>query len=170
VAYADRTSALRGFQSAAPDLAIFDVKIPRLEGAEALHLARPRSDVPVIFLTSTEDVIEEASALAMRADDVIRNPFSERLLVERVKAVLRRGSTKDAALSKNVSNKISECGPLRMDLERHTCTWKNQRVNLTATELVILHALASRPGVMKSGNTWMSLAYKDPLLSGCVRS
>jgi len=163
VTYTDRSSALKGFQGAAPDLAILDVKDPRLEGAKALRLARAKSDVPVIFLTSTKDVIEEASALALGADDVIRKPFSERLLVERVKAVLRRGPAKDAALPKNVSGKILECGPLRMDLERHTCTWKNQRLDLTATEFLILHALASRPGAVKSRNALMSVAYKDPL-------
>jgi two-component system, OmpR family, response regulator ChvI len=159
LAYTERTSAMKGFQAAAPDLAIVDVKDPRLEGAEALRLARAKSDMPVIFLTSTKDVSAEASALAMGADDVIRKPFSERLLIERIKAVLRRGSPKDAALPKN----ILECGPLRMDLERHTCTWKNQRVDLTATEFLILHALASRPGAVKSRNALMSVAYKDPL-------
>jgi two-component system, OmpR family, response regulator ChvI len=163
LAYTERISALKGFQAAAPDLAIVDVKDPRLEGAEALRLARAKSNVPVIFLTSTKDVIEEASALALGADDVIRKPFSERLLVERVKAVLRRGSPKDAALPRNVSSKILECGPLRMDLERHTCTWKNRRVNLTATEFLILHALASRPGAVKTRHALMSVAYKDPL-------
>jgi two-component system response regulator ChvI len=162
-AYTDGASALSGFQAASPDLAILDIKIPGLECAEALGLVRAQSDVPVIFLASTEEVIDEVFALEMGADDFIRKPFSERLLVERVKAVLRRTLPKDLAPPKKVTNKLLECGPLCMDLERHTCTWKNQRVNLTASEFRILHALASRPGMVKSRNALMGVAYNNSL-------
>ena len=99
----------------------------------------------------------------MGADDFIRKPFSQRLLVERVKAVLRRALPKSAALPKKVTNKFLECGSLRMDIERHTCTWKNHRVRLTASEFLILHALASRPGVVKSRNALVGVAYNNPL-------
>src|SRR5204862_2450320 len=84
-AYTDGASALSGFQTAPPDLAILDIKIPRLDGAEALRLLRAKSDLRAIFLTSTNEVIDEVFALEMGADDFIRNPFSQRLLVERVK-------------------------------------------------------------------------------------
>jgi two-component system, OmpR family, response regulator ChvI len=161
--YTDGASALSGFQTAPPDLAILDIKMPRLDGAEALRLLRAKSDLPVIFLTSTKEVIEEVFALEMGADDFIRKPFSQRLLVERVKAVLRRALPKNAALPKKVTNKVLECGPLRMDLERHTCTWKQKRLTLTVSEFLLLHALASRPGVVKSRNALMGVAYDDPL-------
>src|SRR5215469_2256861 len=158
-AYTDGASALSGFQTAPPDLAILDTKVPRLDGAETLRLLRAKSDLPVIFLTSTKEVVDEVFALEMGADDFIRKPFSQRLLVERVKAVLRRRALpKSAALPKKVTNKVLECGPLRMDTERHTCTWKNHRVRLTASEFLILHALASRPGVVKSRKTLVGVA------------
>jgi two-component system response regulator ChvI len=144
-------------------LAILDIKILRLDGAEALRLLRAKSDLPVIFLTSTKEVIDEVFALEIGADDFIRKPFSQRLLVERVKAVLRRALPKSAALPKKVTNKVLECGPLRMDMERHTCTWKNHRVRLTASEFLILHALASRPGVVTSRNALVGVAYNNPL-------
>jgi two-component system response regulator ChvI len=122
--YTNGASALDSFQTEPPDLAILDIKIPRLDGAEALRQLRAKSDLPVIFLTSTKEVIDEVFALEMGADDFIRKPFSQRLLVERVKAVLRRASPKSAAPQKKITNKVLECGPLRMDIERHTCTWK----------------------------------------------
>jgi two-component system, OmpR family, response regulator ChvI len=162
-AYTDGASALRDFQTAPPDLAILDIKKPRFDGAEALRLVRAKSDVPVIFLTSTKEVFDEVVALEMGVDDFIRKPFSQRLLVERVKALLRRALPKDAAVPKKVTNGVLECGRLRMDLERHTCTWKNHRVRLTASEFLILHALASRPGVAKSRNALVVVAYNNPL-------
>jgi two-component system response regulator ChvI len=161
--YTDRASALSDFQTAPPDLAILDTKMPRFDGAEALRVVRAKSDLPVIFLTSTEEVFDEVFALEMGVDDFIRIPFSPRLLVERVKAVLRRALPKDAALPKKVTNGVLERGRLRMDLERHTCTWKNHRVRLTASEFLILHALASRPGVAKSRNALVAVAYNNPL-------
>jgi len=109
-AYPDGASALSGFQTAPPDLAILDIKIPRLDGAEALRLLRAKSDLPVIFLTSTKEAIDEVFALEMGADDFIRKPFSQRLLVERVKAVLRRALPKGAALPKKVTNLFSLIG------------------------------------------------------------
>src|SRR5215469_7171944 len=108
--YTDGASALSGFQTAPPDLAILDIKIPRLDGAEALRLLRTKSDLPVILLASAKEVVDEVFALEMGADDFIRKPFSQRLLVERVKAVLRRALPKRAAVPKKVTN-LLECGP-----------------------------------------------------------
>ena len=99
--------------------------------------------------------------LKMGADDFIRKPFSQRLLVERVKVILRR-SPKDGSAPKDTDTaKVLERGLLRMDAERHTCTWKNEPVTLTVTEFLILQALASRPGVVKSRNALMDAAYDD---------
>jgi len=161
--YTDRTSALDGFRAELPDLAILDSKMPRIDGMETLRRIRAKSDLPVIFLTSKEEVIDEVLALKMGADDFIRKPFSPRLLVARVKAVLRRASPKNGTLPTKATNKVLECGPLHMDPERHTCTWKHKRVTLTATEFLLLHALASRPGVVKSRNALMAVAYGDSL-------
>jgi two-component system, OmpR family, response regulator ChvI len=159
-AYTDTASALSA-QTVTPDLAIFDIKMPRIDGPEALRVFRAKSEVPVIFLTSSKEVVDEVFALQLGADDFIRKPFSQRLLVERVRAVLRRAVPKKPAVSKEDS--ILECGPLRMDLERHTCTWKNHRVRITASEFLILHALATRPGVAKSRNALLQVAYDNPL-------
>jgi two-component system response regulator ChvI len=160
--YTDGASALEGFKSSPPDLAIFDIKMPRMDGMELLRRVRQKSDMPIIFLTSKDEEIDELFGLKMGADDFIRKPFSQRLLVERVKAVLRRNGTKDGQPVKETdSAKILERGLLRMDPERHTCTWKGDQVVLTVTEFLILHALAQRPGVVKSRNALMDSAYDD---------
>ena len=160
--YTDGASALTALSATPPDLAILDIKMPRMDGMETLRRLRQKSDLPVIFLTSKDEEIDELFGLKMGADDFIRKPFSQRLLVERVKAVLRRASPKDAAAAlKEADSKVLERGLLRMDPERHTCTWKNEPVTLTVTEFLILHALASRPGVVKSRNALMDAAYDD---------
>ncbi|MGC2781026.1 MAG: response regulator, partial [Bradyrhizobium sp.] len=133
--YTDGASALDGFRTSQPDLAILDIKMPRMDGMETLRRLRQKSDLPVIFLTSKDEEIDELFGLKMGADDFIRKPFSQRLLVERVKAVLRRSQPKDpTALPKENDAKALDRGLLRMDPERHTCTWKNEPVTLTVTE------------------------------------
>jgi two-component system response regulator ChvI len=159
--YTDGDTALDGFRAVQPDLAILDIKMPRMDGVEMLRRLRAESDLPVIILTSKEEVIDELLALKMGADDFIRKPFSQRLLIERVKVVLRRASPKDGRLPKEAANKVLERGPLCMDLERHTCTWKNEQVTLTVTEFLLLYALASHPGVVKSRNVLMDAVYDD---------
>ena len=160
--YTDGASALTALTATPPDLAILDIKMPRMDGMETLRRLRQKTDIPVIFLTSKDEEIDELFGLKMGADDFIRKPFSQRLLVERVKAVLRRGAPKDAAAVKETdTRKVLERGPLRMDPERHTCTWKNEPVTLTVTEFLILQALATRPGVVKSRNALMDIAYDD---------
>jgi len=159
--YTDGASALEGLKANPPDLAIFDIKMPRMDGMELLRRLRQKSDLPVIFLTSKDEEIDELFGLKMGADDFIRKPFSQRLLVERVKAILRRSNPKDAATQKETEAKILERGRLKMDPERHTCTWDNTPVTLTVTEFLILQALATRPGVVKSRNALMDAAYDD---------
>jgi two-component system, OmpR family, response regulator ChvI len=159
--YTDGASALDGLKTNPPDLAIFDIKMPRMDGMELLRRLRQKSDLPVIFLTSKDEEIDELFGLKMGADDFIRKPFSQRLLVERVKAILRRSNPKEAAAQKESEAKILERGQLKMDPERHTCTWKGENVTLTVTEFLILQALATRPGVVKSRNALMDAAYDD---------
>jgi two-component system response regulator ChvI len=162
MSYSDGVSALDGFKSSPPDLAILDIKMPRMDGMEMLRRLRQKSDVPVIFLTSKEEEIDELFGLKMGADDFVRKPFSQRLLVERVKAVLRRCGGKDGTAPKETdAAKVLERGQLRMDPERHTCIWKNKPVTLTVTEFLILQAIATRPGVVKSRNALMDVAYDD---------
>ncbi len=159
--YTDGVSALDGFKTSPPDLAILDIKMPRMDGMELLRRLRQKSDMPVIFLTSKEEEIDELFGLKMGADDFIRKPFSQRLLVERVKTLLRRSTSKDGANPKEAGPKVLERGQLRMDPERHICTWKSEAVTLTVTEFLILQALASRPGVVKSRDALMDAAYDD---------
>ncbi|MFD1332632.1 response regulator transcription factor [Methylopila musalis] len=166
--YNDGASALEGLKASPPDLAIFDIKMPRMDGMELLRRLRQKSELPVIFLTSKDEEIDELFGLKMGADDFIRKPFSQRLLVERVKAVLRRAVAREAAAAapgtaagKGPDSKALERGSLMMDPERHTCTWKGEGVTLTVTEFLILQALALRPGVVKSRNALMDAAYDD---------
>ncbi len=159
--YTDGASALEGLTRTPPDLAIFDIKMPRMDGMELLRRLRQKSDLPVIFLTSKDEEIDELFGLKMGADDFIRKPFSQRLLVERVKAILRRAQIKDVPASKEGGKSVLERDALVMDPERHTSTWKGQPVTLTVTEFLILQALAIRPGVVKSRNALMDAAYDD---------
>jgi two-component system, OmpR family, response regulator ChvI len=158
--YTDGVSALDGFKSSQPDIAILDIKMPRMDGMETLRRLRATSDLPVIFLTSKDDEIDEVFGLKMGAEDFIRKPFSQRILVERVKAVLRRRTHKDDDAIM-VQSRTIERGLLRMDPERHACTWKSEPIILTVTEFRILQALVSRPGVVKSRNALMDAAYED---------
>ncbi|CAN7172381.1 response regulator transcription factor [Pararhizobium sp. LjRoot235] len=169
--YTDGASALDGLLARPPQLAIFDIKMPRMDGMELLRRLRQKSDIPVIFLTSKDEEIDELFGLKMGADDFITKPFSQRLLVERVKAILRRSANREAAAAANsgsgaktaadVQARSLERGQLSMDQERHTCTWKNEPVTLTVTEFLILHSLAQRPGVVKSRDSLMDAAYDE---------
>ena len=161
--YTDGVSALDGFKSSPPDLAILDITMPRMDGMELLRRLRQKSDMPIIFLTSKEEEIDELFGLKLGADDFVRKPFSQRVLVERVKAVLRRANGENATAPQQTSAKVLELGLLRIDPECHTCTWKNEPVTLTVTEFLILEALATRPGVVKSRNALKDVAYDDQL-------
>jgi two-component system response regulator ChvI len=135
--------------------------MPRMDGMELLRRIRQQSDMPVIFLTSKDEEIDELFGLKMGADDYIAKPFSQRLVVERVKAVLRRFQPKDGQAVVTEAARILERGKLRLDPERHTCHWDNKPVTLTVTEFLILQALASRPGVVKTRDALMDAAYDD---------
>jgi two-component system response regulator ChvI len=160
--YNDGVSALDALTEEPADLGIFDIKMPRMDGMELLRRVRQQSDMPVIFLTSKDEEIDELFGLKMGADDYIAKPFSQRLIVERVKAVLRRVAPKDGtAPSTEPARAILERGKLKLDPERHTCHWDNKPVTLTVTEFLILQALATRPGVVKTRDALMDAAYDD---------
>ena len=166
--YTDGVSALDGLVARPPQLAIFDIKMPRMDGMELLRRLRQKSDIPVIFLTSKDEEIDELFGLKMGADDFITKPFSQRLLVERVKAILRRAANREGAATTGTAKTAGELqartlerGQLVMDQERHTCTWKSDPVTLTVTEFLILQSLAQRPGVVKSRDALMDAAYDE---------
>ncbi|MEM1286283.1 MAG: response regulator transcription factor [Pseudomonadota bacterium] len=171
--YTDGASALDGMQMAPPDLAIFDIKMPRMDGMELLRRYRQVSEVPVIFLTSKDDEIDELFGLKMGADDFIKKPFSQRVLVERVRALLRRVTTKagsngavapvpvEGGEAVGETGQVLKRGDLVMDEDRHACTWQDKPVTLTVTEFLILQSLAQRPGIVKSRNALMDAAYDD---------
>ena len=160
--YTDGASALDGLKQSPPDLAIFDIKMPRMDGMDLLQRVRQKTSMPVIFLTSKDDEIDEVLGLRMGADDYVKKPFSQRLLVERIRALLRR---QDAIATGEVATteetKIMERGQLRMDPLRHSVTWKGQDVALTVTDFLLLQALAQLPGFVKSRDQLMDVAYDD---------
>ncbi len=159
--YTDGVSALKGLEENPPDMAILDIKMPRMDGMELLRRLRQKSNLPVIFLTSKDDEIDELFGLKMGADDYIRKPFSQRLLVERVKAVLRRAQYRPEQQDEEEGSRVIERGRLVMDPDRHSCTWDGKPVTLTVTEFLILQALAQRPGIVKSRDALMDAAYDD---------
>ncbi len=159
--YNDGQEALEALTEEPADLGIFDIKMPRMDGMELLRRVRQQSDMPVIFLTSKDEEIDELFGLKMGADDYIAKPFSQRLIVERVRAILRRFQPKDAVPSAAETARILERGKLKLDPERHTCHWDNKPVTLTVTEFLILQALATRPGVVKTRDALMDAAYDD---------
>jgi two-component system response regulator ChvI len=159
--HTDGQAAADAIARRAPDLAILDVRMPRLDGMELLQRIRQRSDLPVVFLTSRDDEVDEILGLRFGADDYIRKPFSHRLLLERIRAVLRRHErTGDAPRGREGDGPMVR-GDLAMDPLRHQVTWKGVPVSLTVTEFLLLQALAQRPGFVKTRDQLMDVAYDD---------
>ena len=160
--YSDGEAALKALIENPPDIAVCDIKMPRMDGLELLRRLREKSALPVIFLTSKTDELDEALGLALGADDYIAKPFSQRLLIARIRAILRRVelSKPQAAEDEPVVEPLVR-GSLEMDPARHKVTWKGKDVTLTVTEFLILETLAQRPGVVKSRNQLMDAAYQD---------
>ena len=158
--YTDGAEALRGLTANPVDLAILDIKMPRMDGMELLERLRRQSELPVIFLTSKDDEVDEVLGLRMGADDYITKPFSQRLLIERIRSLLRRQE-----LQRDKRPAESEAaivrGELILDPARHVCTWKGQEVALTVTEFLLLKALAQRPGMVKNRDQLMDAAYGE---------
>jgi two-component system, OmpR family, response regulator ChvI len=158
--YNDGAEALRGIQAKPVDVAILDVKMPRMDGMELLGHLRKQGNLPVIFLTSKDDEIDEALGLRMGADDYITKPFSQRLLIERIRALLRRVElSKEKAVTD--SDAVMQRGDMMLDSSRHLCTWRAQHVELTVTEFLILKSLAQRPGHVKNRDQLMDAAYGE---------
>ena len=158
--FTDGTEALRALQSQPVDLAVLDIKMPRMDGMELLQRLRKSSAIPVIFLTSKDDEVDEVLGLRMGADDYIKKPFSQRLLIERIRALLRRGElARDGEAAQPAQTIVR--GDLVLDTARHACTWKGQTVDLTVTEFLLLKSLASRPGHVKNRDQLIDAAYGE---------
>ncbi|RYG04130.1 MAG: response regulator transcription factor [Caulobacteraceae bacterium] len=165
-AYYDGAAGLAALENEPPDLAILDVKMPRMDGMEVLRRLRRTSDMPVIILTSKDEEIDEILGFNLGADDYMHKPFSQRLLIERVKAVLRRAGIEGeepaaAAGAAGEAGKALKRGKLTLDPARHDCLWDGKPVKLTVTEFLLLQSLAQRPGFVKSRDNLMDAAYDD---------
>ncbi|MBL8675352.1 MAG: response regulator transcription factor [Rhodospirillales bacterium] len=160
--YNDGAAALEGLNANPPDLAIFDIKMPRMDGMELLNRLRKTQALPVIFLTSKDEEIDEVLGLRMGADDYIKKPFSQRLLLERIRAIVRRTDKAAPGEAKEAGERIVR-GDLTMDPSRHLCVWKGKQVNLTVTEFLLLKSLAERPGHVKNRDQLMDAAYGETI-------
>lgn len=156
--YSDGEEALAGLKAKPVDLAVFDIKMPRMDGMELLQKVRTESALPIIFLTSKDDEIDEFFGLRMGADDYITKPFSQRLLIERINVILRRAQ---AAQEKQKDDSIMTRGDLTMDQTRHICRWKGEEIILTVTEFLLLQALAQHPGHVKNRDQLIDSAYGE---------
>ena len=159
--YTDGDDALRGLSQKPADLAILDIKMPRMDGMELLLKIRKKSVMPIIFLTSKDDEVDELLGLRMGADDYIKKPFSQRLLIERIKALLRRRELDENANNGDDKNNAIFRDNLMMDQSRHECTWKGNPLNLTVTEFLLLKSLAYRPGLVKNRDQLIDTAYGE---------
>ena len=159
--YTDGAEALRGLTSQPVDLAVLDIKMPRMDGMELLQRLRKQSAIPVIFLTSKDDEIDELLGLRMGADDYIKKPFSQKLLIERIRTLIRRVDT--AAGGPEAASEMLVRGQLLLDAARHVCTWKGKAVDLTVTEFLLLKSLAVRPGHVKNRDQLIDAAYGESI-------
>ena len=160
--FSDGIAGLEALKDNNFDIAILDIKMPRLDGLEVLQKLRNSSDIPVIFLTSKDDEIDQLLGLKMGADDYITKPFSQKLLIERVKVILKRTSSSSKENEVN-SDSLIERGNLLLNMDRHECHWKEERIKLTVTEFLLLESLVNRPGYVKNRDQLMSAAYSDDL-------
>lgn len=160
--FSDGEEGLKGVVANPPDLVVLDIKMPRMDGMEVLSKLREQSAIPVIFLTSKDDEVDEVIGLRMGADDYITKPFSQRLLIERIRALLRRQDLMKQKEEgpKATAEKVTR-GNLELDDARHLCTWKGKPVNLTVTEYLLVKALAQRPGHVKNRDQLIDMAYGE---------
>jgi len=156
--YSDGEEALKGLKETPVDLAVLDIKMPRMDGMELLQKIRADSKLPVIFLTSKDDEVDEFIGLRMGADDYITKPFSQRLLIARINVILRRAEpAREVEGEENVMHRDD----LVLNTTRHQCSWKGEDVVLTVTEFLLLQALAHHPGHVKNRDQLIDLAYGE---------
>lgn len=162
--YPDGQKAWDALSKNPADLAVLDIKMPRMDGMELLRKLREVTAMPVIFLTSKDEEIDQLLGLRMGADDYIGKPFSQRLLIERIRALLRRvemNTKTDEPEAVAEGDEVMVRGNLILDPMRHRVTWGGKDVTLTVTEFLILQTLAQHPGHVKSRDQLMDAAYTD---------
>ena len=156
----DGESALIGLSRTPPDLAVIDIKMPRMDGEELLKKLRKKTSMPVIFLTSKDEEVDELLGLKLGADDFVKKSggFSTKVLIERIRVQLRK---KDNNIEEN-KNIISH-GKLRLDPSQLECEWDGKELpdKLTTTEFLIVKELAKRPGIIKERSQLMDVAYRE---------
>lgn len=164
VAYHDGEEGYAGILAEKPDLAVLDVKMPRMDGMELLTKLREVINVPVIFLTSKDDEVDQVIGLRLGADDYITKPFSQRLLIERIRSVLRRYAATTAPKQEDPAQSfLISRGSLELDDDRHLCKWKGEAVNLTVTEYLLIKTLAISPGHVRSRDQLITAAYGESI-------
>ena len=158
--YLDGESALAGLSRTPPDLAVIDIKMPRMDGEELLKKLRKKTSMPVIFLTSKDEEVDELLGLKLGADDFVKKSggFSTKVLIERIRVQLRK---KDNKIEEN-KNIISH-GKLKLDPSQLECEWDGKQLpdKLTTTEFLIVRELAKRPGIIKERSQLMDVAYRE---------
>ena len=159
--YIDGESALIGLTRNPPDLAVLDIKMPRMDGEELLKKLRKKTTLPVIFLTSKDDEIDELLGLKLGADDFVKKSggFSIKVLIERIRVQLRKKNLNPIEETKNI---ISH-GKLKLDPSQLECEWDGKQLpdKLTTTEFLIVQELAKRPGIIKERSQLMDIAYRE---------
>ncbi|MGM0421675.1 MAG: response regulator transcription factor [Pseudomonadota bacterium] len=167
--YKDGEEAVKDLLKNPADLVVLDVKMPRMDGIEVIKHLKEKTEMPVIFLTSKDDEIDELLGLRMGAEDYITKPFSQRLLLERIRVILRRQDMiKNAGALPGESlpsdhTEILIRGSLTLDDARHICSWKGEPVDLTVTEYLLVKSLAQNPGHVKSRDQLMNFAYGESI-------
>ena len=158
--YLDGESALVGLTRIPPDLAVIDIKMPKMDGEELLKKLRKKTSLPVIFLTSKDDEIDELLGLKLGADDFVKKSggFSIKVLIERIRVQLRKKNNN----IEDIKNIISH-GKLRLDSAQLECEWNGIQLpdKLTTTEFLIVKELAKRPGIIKERSQLMDIAYRE---------
>ena len=159
--YLDGESALIGLSRTPPDLAVVDIKMPKMDGEELLKKLRKKTSLPVIFLTSKDDEIDELLGLKLGADDFVKKSggFSIKVLIERIRVQLRKKNINNIEDNKN----IIAHGKLKLDPSQLECEWDGKQLpeKLTTTEFLIVRELAKRPGIIKERSQLMDIAYRE---------
>ena len=160
--FSDGESGLKALLESDPDIAVVDIKMPRLDGIELLKKLRKTSDMPVIFLTSKDTEIDELLGLKIGADDYITKPFSQKILIERIRVLIKRSKLKDEKGKRRISDKNSlKAGNIFLDIEKYMCKWKNKTVNLTVTEFLLIKSLVEKIGTVKSRDQLILSAFGE---------
>ena len=160
--FSDGESGLKAILENSPDIAVVDIKMPRLDGIELLKKLRRTSNMPVIFLTSKDTEIDELLGLKIGADDYITKPFSQNVLMERIRILIKRTELKNIKKKDNIDDKNSiKEGNIFLDTEKYMCKWKNKTVNLTVTEFLLIKSLVKNAGAVKSRDQLIVSAFGE---------